>query len=108
MLADELNRYKGRDNTYVDKNIQEIQQLYINKEIPKKEEERVEDEEVILIKPYKVSESISTKSLSFIDKEINNLTKYIKFVKSLTQTRIFRPPSYYQSLQSRGEQDPDF
>ena len=32
----------------------------------------------------------------------------MKFVKFLTQTQIFRPPPYYQSLQSRGEQDPDF
>ena len=24
------------------------------------------------------------------------------------QTRIFRPPPYYQSLQSRGEQNPEF
>ena len=92
MLANELDRYKGRDNTYVNENIQEIQQLYINKEIPKKEEGREEDEEVILIKPYKVSELISTKSLSFIDEEIDNLIKYMKFVKSPTQTRIFRPP----------------
>ena len=31
MLADELDRYKGRDNSYVDKNIREIQNLYSNK-----------------------------------------------------------------------------
>ena len=47
------------------------------------------------------------KSSSFIDKEIDNLIKYMKFVKALIQTRIFRPLLYYQSLQSR-EQDPDF
>ena len=32
----------------------------------------------------------------------------MKFVKTLSQTRIFRPPPYYQSLKSRGEQDPEF
>ena len=32
MLADELDRYKGRGNSYVDENIQEIQELYINEE----------------------------------------------------------------------------
>ena len=32
----------------------------------------------------------------------------MKFVKSSTQTRVFQPPPYYQSLCSRGEQDPDF
>ena len=47
----------------------------------KKEEGRVEDEEVILIKPYKVSSSmsISTHSTSFIEEEIENLIKYMKF-----------------------------
>ena len=52
MLADELDRYKRRGNTYVDNNISEIQELYINKEQMKNSEERVEKEEVILIKPY--------------------------------------------------------
>ena len=32
----------------------------------------------------------------------------MKFVKTLSQTRIFRPLPYYQSLKSRGEQDPEF
>jgi len=90
MLANELDRYKEKENSYVDKNIREIQELYMNKEQQKKKEERVEDEEVILIKSYKVSESaLSTTSSSFINEEINNLLKYMKFVKSSTQTRIF-------------------
>ena len=63
--------------------------MYINKEQTKKDKRRVEDEEVILIKPYEISESTSTKSLSFIDEEVDNLLKYIKFIKSSTQTRIF-------------------
>ena len=49
-----------------------------------KDKEKIEEEEVILIKPYKVSESSSTKSLSFIDKEVDNLIKHMKFVKSPT------------------------
>jgi len=32
----------------------------------------------------------------------------MKFVKTPSQTRIFQPPPYYQSLKSRGEQDPSF
>ena len=32
----------------------------------------------------------------------------MKFMKTLSQTRIFRPPPYYQSLKSRGKQDPIF
>ena len=32
----------------------------------------------------------------------------MKFVQMPSQTRIFKPPSHYQSLKSRGEQDPAF
>ena len=46
--------------------------------------------------------------LSFIDNEVNNLIKYIKFIQSSTQTRLFWPPPHYQLLKSRGEQDPEF
>ena len=89
MLADELDKYKGRGNTYVNENIREIQELYISEEQQKKEEGRIEDEEVILIKPYKVSELSSTRSTSFTDKEIDNLFKHMKFIKFPTQTRLF-------------------
>ena len=108
-LADKLDQYKGRGNSYVDANIREIQEIYMNEEV-KREGGRVEDEEVILIKPYEVSSStsISTHSTSFIEDEIENLIKYMKFVKSPTQTRLFRPPAHYQSLKSRGEQDTEF
>ena len=108
MLVNELDRYKERGNTYVDENIWEIQELYINKEQIKKDERRVEDEEVILVRPYEILKSVLTKSSSFIDEEIDNLLKYMKFIKSPTQTRLFHLPSYYQSLYSREEQDPDF
>jgi len=49
-------------------------------------EGRAEDKEVILIKPYEVSSStsISIHSTSFIDEEIENLIKYMKFVKAST------------------------
>ena len=32
MLADELDRYRGRGNQYIDDNIQEIQELYKEEE----------------------------------------------------------------------------
>jgi len=99
MLANELDRYKGRENSYVDNNIQEIQELYKEKKM-KKEERRIKDKEVIFIKPYEVDSSTSlTQSSSFINKEIDNLLKYMKFIKSPTQTRIFRPLPHYQLLQ---------
>ena len=103
MLADELDPYKGKENRYVNENIWEIQELYADEEQKEKDKEKVEDEEVILIKPYKVSESSSTKSSSFVDEEVDNqevdnLLKYMKFVKSPMQTRIFQPPPHYQLL----------
>ena len=57
---------------------------------------KVEDKEVILIKPYKELMIIfkTTKS-SFIHEEIKNLEWYMKFIYSLTQTRLFKPPSHY-------------
>ena len=110
MLADELGPYKGRKNVYVDNNIREIQDLYKEEEV-KREEERIEDKEVILIKPYEVSETaltLSSAQTSFIMNEVKNFIKYIKFIQSLIQTRLFRPPLYYQSLKSKGEQDSEF
>ena len=89
MLTDELDQYKERDNSYVDDNIWEIQELYMEDDQQEKDKGKVEEEEMILIKPYEVSESSSIKSSSFIDKEVDNLIKYMKFVKSPTQTRIF-------------------
>ena len=90
MLADKLDQYKGKGNRYMKENIQEIQELYIDKEI-EKEEEKMEDKEVILIKPYEVSITTTSSTLqtSFITKEVENLSKYMKFVQAPTQTRIF-------------------
>ena len=47
----------------------------------KKEEGKVKDEEVILIKPYEVSTTTSSLSqTSFIMDEVKNLLRYMKFV----------------------------
>ena len=66
--------------TYIDDNIQEIQDLYKEEEA-KKEEEGIENKEVILIKPYKISETtFSSAQTSFIIDEVKNLMKYMKFI----------------------------
>jgi len=78
-LADELDRYKEKRNSYVETNIQEIQELYMDEEM-KREDGRVEDEEVILIKPYEVSTATSFSSTSFITDEVEYLLKHMKFV----------------------------
>ena len=108
ILADELDQYKRKGNKYVDDNIWEIQELYIEEE-KKEEKGGVESEEVILVRPYEVSLiTLLSSRISFITNEVENLFKYIKFIKAPSQTRIFRPLPYYQSLKSRDEQDPTF
>ena len=75
----------------------------------KEDKGTIENEEVILVWPYEVSSTTTSSSTtSFITDEVENLTKYMKFVKTPSQTRIFRSPPYYQFLKSRGEQDPEF
>jgi len=78
-LADELNRYKEKGNSYVETNIREIQELYMDEEM-KREGGRVEDEEVILIKPYEVCTATSSSSTSFITDEVKHLFKHMKFI----------------------------
>ena len=50
----------------------------------------------------------SSSRTSFITDEVENLFKYMKFIQTPTQTRIFRPLPHYQALKSRGKQDPAF
>jgi len=69
----------------------------------KREEGRVENEEVILIRPYEVSMTTSSSSTSFITDEVEHLLKHMKFVQMPSQTRLFKPLPHYQSLKSRGE-----
>jgi len=88
MLADELDQYKRKGNEYVNDNIWKIQELYVKEK--KEEKGGVESEEVILVRPYKVSSTTSSSSrTSFITDKVENLLKYMKFIKTPTQTRIF-------------------
>ena len=108
MLSDELDTSSGWGNQYVDDNIKKIQELYKDRDQTKNTNQgQVKDKEVIPIKPYEISFSSSTK-LSFIDDEVDNLLKYMKFIYFPTQTRIFQLPLYYQSLKSRGKQNQEF
>jgi len=89
MLADELDHYKEKGNSYIDSNIKEIQELYMEEE-KKEEKGTVENKEVILVCPYEVlSTTSSSSTTNFITDKIENLIKHMKFVKSPTQIRIF-------------------
>ena len=98
----------------MNKNIWEIQDIYRDKKQKRLEERKEKDEEVILIKPYKIlatsSRTTSSKitELSFIHDEIKNLEWHMKFIYSPTQTRLFKLLPHYQSLQFREEQNIEF
>ena len=81
MLANELDVYKEKENIYVEDNIKEIQELFQDEE-SKKERGYIEEEEVIFVKPYEMSKSSSSTTLttSFIMEEVENLLKYMKFI----------------------------
>ena len=80
ILANKLDAYKERVNNYVDSNIRKIQDLFKEEE-NKREGGQIEDEEVILVKIYEVSQSSSLMTTtSFIMEEVKNLIKYMKFV----------------------------
>jgi len=89
MLANELDHYKEKGNDYMNSNIKEIQELYMEEE-KKEDKGTIENEEVILVHPYEVSSTTTSLSrTSFITDKVKNLAKYMKFVKTLSQTRIF-------------------
>jgi len=80
MLADKLDHYKEKGNSYMDSNIKEIQELYMEEE-----KGTVENEEVILVRPYEVlSTTLSSSTTSFIADKIKNLIRYMKFVRTST------------------------
>ena len=89
MLANELDHYKGKVNDYINSNIKKIQELYMEEE-KKEEKGTIENKEVTLVRPYEIlSTTTSSSRTSFISDEIKNLAKYMKFVKTPLQTRIF-------------------
>ena len=66
----------------MDNNIKEIQELYKVEEHKPGNQGVVEKDEVILIKLYEVLEfsSITMTKSSFINNEVENLLKYMKFI----------------------------
>ena len=108
MLADKLDRYKGKNNKYVDDNIKEIQELYMTEEVKNENKGMIENKEVILVQPYEVSTTTSLSTISFITDKVENLLKHMKFIRTPSQTRLFKPPPHYQAFRSRGENNPIF
>ena len=106
---------KEKENNYAKEYIKKIQNVYKQEDIVikmpqiiNKGKQRVE-EEVFLYKPYNVSKSRpKTSELQFIQDEINNLEKYIKYIQSPIKMMPFYPPSYYKFLWLQEEQDKQY
>jgi len=80
-LANELDDYKDKGNKYVNENIKEIQELYRDKDL-KIKQGTIQDEEVVLFKPYETTKSIISKTMetNLIQEKIKNLEQHIKFI----------------------------
>ena len=86
LLVDELNSYKEKGNNYIEEHIKKIQDTYkqeniIMKKQDIKEKQQIQDEKVLLYKPYEVDlPRPKIPKLIFIQDEIKNLEKYMKFI----------------------------
>jgi len=101
LLANKLDKYKGRENDYVDNNIKEIQELYkeeSGRQWRNEKGKEIQDKEVLLYKPYKMSMESSLIQPIFTQDELNNWEKYMKFVHSLAKTKMFILLPYYKSI----------
>jgi len=90
LLANKLNRYKGKINSQINSHIKEIQDVYqsthqepiiVNK--GKQKEDKIQDEEVFLYKLYNISlksSKLKTLEPTFIQDEVNNLEKYMELL----------------------------
>jgi len=77
----------------------------------KQKKEWIQEEEVLLYKPYDIlSKSSKPKTLepTFIQDKINNLKKYMRFLQSPVKTVLFYPPPHCKSLWPKEEQDKQY
>ena len=108
-MVDKLDNCKGKENDYAEKHMKEIQNAYKQEDMEMKELETkvkqwIQDEEVLLYKPYKVdSLKPKTSEPRVIQDKIDNLDKYMKYMQSPVQTIPFYPPPHYKSLKYQGE-----
>ena len=65
-----------------------------------KGKQQIQDEEVLLYKPYQVDPlKPKTPEPIFIQNEINNLKRYMKYMQAPTMITLFYLPPHYKSLQ---------
>ena len=111
LLANKLDRCKGKENQLVEEYIKTIQNTYqeTHQSTPqpiivnerKQKEDRVQDEEVFLYKPYIISSKLSrlkTSKPKFIQDKVNNLEKSIVLMQSPVKITLFYSPPHYKTL----------
>ena len=109
LFANKLDRFKRKGNAYAKEHIKEIHNVYkqedqgvkqlmiVDKE--KQWENQVQDKEVFLYKLYNINLlRPKTLELTFIQNEIENLDKYMKYIQSPIKTMLFYPPLHYKSI----------
>jgi len=86
-----------------------LQPIIVNK--GKQKENKVQDEEVFLYKPYNISSKSSrlkTSKPKFIQDKIINLEKAMVLMQSLTKMMPFYPLLNYKTLQPNGKQNEQY
>ena len=87
---------------YTDRHIKEIQDAYrqedqeMKKSMVNGKGKQIQDEEVFLydISPFR----LKTLEPIFIQDDIDNLEKYMKYMQSSVTTTLFYPSSHYKSI----------
>jgi len=111
LLVDKLDKYKERGNVYVDENIKEIQELYKEEDGRQWRDEKgkeIQNDKVLLYKPYEISTESSSTQPTFIQDELDNLEKHMKFVHSPAKIKTFTLLPHYKSIWPKREQDNQF
>ena len=106
LLVDKLDSCKGKRNKYAKEHIKKIQNAYKQEDlviktaqIINKGKQQVQNEEILFYKPYNVDKPRSkTPEPTFIQDNIENLEKYMKYMQLLVKTMPFYPLSYYKSI----------
>lgn len=74
-----------------------------------KDKEQIQEEKVLLCKLYNVDlPKPKTPEPTFIQDEINNMEKYMKFIQAPVKTMPLYLPLYYKVLRSQEEQDKQY
>ena len=115
LLVNELDNCKGKRNEYTEGHIKKIQDIYKQEDIEvkiqesSKEKQQIQDEKVLLYKPYKVnSPKPKTPEPIFIQDELDNLDKYMKYMQAPVKMMQLYPLLHYKSLKPQEEWDEQY